>query len=58
MGNEFRRVLRTGDENDVHTGWRRLYCYTQRAGVTAGVKRRTRRRGRAELKRELRGDQS
>ena len=54
MGNEFRRRIVTGDDQDVHTGWRRLYCYTQRAGVTSKMKRRTRRRERAELKRELR----
>lgn len=48
------RKMKTGDEQNVHTGWRRLYCYTQRAGVTSKVKRGTRRRERHEAKRELR----
>lgn len=48
-----RRIV-TGDEQDVHTGWRRLYCYTQRAGVTRRVKTRTNRRERREGKAEAR----
>ncbi|MGH9095293.1 MAG: hypothetical protein ACRDXE_09045 [Acidimicrobiales bacterium] len=47
-----RRRLLTGDENDVHTGWRRVYVWTQRAGATAKVKRRTRRRERREGKQD------
>ena len=43
-----RRRIVTGEEQDVHTGWRHLYCYTQRAGVCAAVKRRTNRRERRE----------
>jgi hypothetical protein len=49
-----RRAIVTGDEQDVHTGWRRLYVWTQRTGATAKTKRRTRRRERNEAKRELR----
>lgn len=49
---ERRRVVGYG-EQDVHTGWRKLYCYTQRAGVAAKIKRQTRRRERRERKREL-----
>lgn len=41
------------DEWDVVTGWRRWLCYMQRAGVTAGIKRRMRRRERHDHKREL-----
>lgn len=48
-----RRRKPTGDEQDVHTGWRKLYCWTQRTGATAKVKRRTRRRERMEAKRRL-----
>lgn len=46
----------TGDEYDVHTGWRRVYAWTQRTGATAAVKRRTRRRERREGKAALRDD--
>ncbi len=48
-----RRTMRTGDEYDVHTKWRAMYCWTQRAGATAKVKRFTRRRERAAAKRSL-----
>ena len=53
MGNEFKRSVKGYGEQDVHTGWRRLYCYTQRAGVTSKVKRQTRRRERRQLDREM-----
>ncbi|WP_114906853.1 hypothetical protein [Ornithinimicrobium murale] len=46
-----RRIV-NGDEQDVHTGWRKLYCYTQRAGVTRRIKTRTNRRERREGKAE------
>lgn len=49
-----RRVMRDGDEQDVHTRWRALYCWTQRAGATAKVKRRTRRRERHEAAQAIR----
>lgn len=48
-----RRRVVTPEEQDVHTGWRRLYAYTARAGVTSAAKRRTRRRERREGKGEL-----
>lgn len=51
-----RRPKPTADEQDVHTGWRKLYCWTQRAGATDRVKRRTRRRERRNAKREIRRD--
>lgn len=52
------RRIKGAAEQDVHTGWRRLYVYTQRAGVTTKIKRMTRRRERREGKRELRaGDE-
>jgi len=49
-----RRRMPTGDEQDVHTGWRRLYLWTQRPGATSRVKRRSRRRERHEAKHRLR----
>jgi len=48
-GIEPRRIV-TADEQDVHTRWRKLYCYTLRAGVAASVKRETNRRERRERK--------
>lgn len=49
-----RRQIKDGDEHDVFTGWRKLYVYTQRAGVTSWVKRKARRRERREGKAEAR----
>lgn len=49
-----RRAIKGSDEQDVHTGWRRLYVWTQRTGATAKTKRRTRRRERLEAKRQVR----
>ena len=45
----WRRAVKHWDEQDVHTGWRKLLCFTQRPGVTKQVKRRTNRRERREL---------
>lgn len=49
-----RRRIVTTEEQDVHTGWRRLYVTYRRAGQSAKAKRRTRRRERVEAKRALR----
>lgn len=38
--------VKSGAEQDVTTGWRKLYSYTQRAGVASGIKRQIRRRER------------
>lgn len=51
-----KRRIKTAEEQDVHTGWRRLFVWTSRAGATSRVKRRTRRRERREGKRETRMD--
>ncbi len=48
-----KRRIKSADEQDVFTGWRRLYSYTQRAGVCHKVKRRARRRERHEARREI-----
>lgn len=48
-----RRRIVTTEEQDVHTGWRRLYTTYKRAGQSAKAKRRTRRRERVEAKRDL-----
>ena len=48
-----RRKILSYEENNVHTGWRRYYCYLQRAGATAKVKRQTNPRERREGKRDV-----
>lgn len=53
-----REPPRNGDEQDVVAAggrWRRMYCYTQRAGVTAKIKRQIRRRERRAGREEARG---
>lgn len=52
MGQRNRLPLRTAEEYDVHTGWRRVMFW--RAGEVAAVKRRTRRRERRQARREAR----
>ena len=37
-------TLTTGAEHDVFSRWRRRFCYTQRSGVCAAIKRQYRRR--------------
>lgn len=49
-----RRRIVTDDDQDVHTGWRRLYTTYKRAGQSSKAKRRTRRRERVEARRALR----
>jgi hypothetical protein len=48
-----KRKIVTGAEQDVVHA-RRHYCYTQRAGVTSGIKRQMRRRERRDGAREAR----
>lgn len=47
-----RRII-SGDEQDVHTGWRRWYTRFQRAGKTRAVKRDTNQRERREGRRAI-----
>lgn len=50
-----RRIV-NADEQDAYTRWRRLLCYTQRAGVVKAIKRRTHKRERREGKQEATND--
>ncbi len=50
------RKIRSAEEEDVFTSWRRLYCWTQRAGACKRVKRRANRRERREGKQETRNE--
>lgn len=49
-----KRLVKTAAEYDVISSWRHLYCYLDRPGVTAKIKRQMRRRERREAKREIR----
>lgn len=51
-----RRVKGPG-EQDALPGWRRMYCWTQRAGAVSNIKRRARRRERRDAKRDIQRDQ-
>ena len=51
-----KQKLKTGDEWDVVTGWRKYLCWTQRPGACHKVKRRLRRRLRREGKMEIRDE--
>jgi len=48
-----RRPVLTYEEQDVYTGWRRLYAYTRKAGVVAAVKRTTHKRERREARAQI-----
>jgi len=48
-----KRRIATAEEQDVHTRWRKVFCWTRRAGATAAVKRRTNRRERREARVEI-----
>lgn len=41
-----RAPAKSAAEQDVVTAWRKMYCYTQRPGVTSWIKRAIRRRER------------
>ena len=47
---KFPRAIKTWGEQDAYTTWRKLYCYTQRAGVVKSIKKETHRRERREGK--------
>lgn len=53
-----KRQTKTGAEDDVVTGWRKLLCYLQRPGVTSGIKRQMRRRERHEARTAARWEES
>ncbi len=45
--------MKGGLEVDVFTGWRKVLCYTQRAGVCKKAKRKYNKRVRKQIKLEL-----
>lgn len=51
-----RRLKMKAAEEDAVTRWRHLYCYVQRSGVRAGIKRQYRKRERAVASQQLRSD--
>ena len=48
-----KQTLKGGDEYDVVGGWRKLYCYLQRAGAVKSIKKKMNRRARRDGKRKL-----
>lgn len=49
-----RRETRGFAEDDAFTGWRRVYCYLQRAGATAKIKKGARQRERRDARDRIR----
>lgn len=49
-----KRVIKTADEQDAYTGWRKVLKYMERPGVVKKIKRRTHKRERQEGKHEAR----
>lgn len=56
-GDQVKRKMKSGDEYDVFTKWRRYMAWTKKPGATARVKRGARRRERREAKTEIRREQ-
>lgn len=50
------RMIKTGEDQDVHTAWRRYLASYRRAGTASKAKRRTRRRERHDARRALRSE--
>ena len=48
-----KQTLKGGDEYDVVSGWRRWYCYLQRAGVAKSIKKKMNKRFRSDAKRQM-----
>ena len=48
-----KQTLKGGDEYDVVSRWRKLYCYLQRAGACKSVKKKLNKRARREAKHKL-----
>ena len=48
-----KQKLKGGDEFDVVGGWRRWYCYLQRAGAVKAIKKKMNKRSRSDAKRKL-----
>ena len=48
-----KQKLIDGDEFDVVGGWRKWYCYLQRAGACKSIKKKLNKRARREAKHKL-----
>lgn len=46
-----KRLIKTGDEQDAYTRWRKMYAYLSRAGAVKKIKRATHKRERRENQR-------
>lgn len=49
-----KRIIKTADEQDAYTGWRKVLIYMSRPGVVKNIKRRTHKRERREGAQEIR----
>lgn len=53
-----RRLMKSWDEQDACTAWRKVLCYLQHPGVVKSIKRKTHKRERREAKQAIRnGDE-
>tara|TARA_Y100000310_G_scaffold241127_1_gene245035 strand:- start:254 stop:481 length:228 start_codon:yes stop_codon:yes gene_type:complete len=48
-----KQKLKGGNEFDVVSSWRKLFCYLQHAGVTKSIKKKMNKRARQEGKRRM-----
>jgi len=48
-----KQKLKGGDEFDVVSSWRRVYCYLQRAGVAKSIKKKMNKRFRKDAKHKM-----
>ena len=48
-----KRIIKTADEQDAYTGWRKYFIYLNRPGAVKKVKKSTHRRERREGKKEI-----
>lgn len=46
--------MKGGFEQDIFTGWRKVLCYAQRAGVCKKAKKKYNKRVRRHVKRDIR----
>ena len=48
-----KQTLKGGEEYDVVSNWRKLYCYLHRAGVAKSIKKKMNKRARRDAKHKM-----
>jgi hypothetical protein len=48
-----KQTLKGGDEFDLVSSWRKMYCYLQRAGTAKSIKKKMNKRARKDAKRRM-----